>query len=840
MINMTKHICKILMLVLATVCAPPSLETALTYTYTMGMSELDIHDVKAPDGTIYTRISGSDMVGSGEVGHPELPYKVVRFLVPDDSSDFSVTVEAVDGIRQFPLLYPLYPVQESVSINDYSEDQFTYGDSHVYQSLNSTFKAAILEEMRIEGRYHVISIGLWPCAWSGKDQRLDMCKTMQISIDYKEEVGSMHRITKKSASQNKGFVNIADLVVNADAVPQPMNLDVWALDPSYQDEVLPRYYIISEKELLPACEDLALWKTQKGYVVIRKAIEDIYNDPRYKVGSVGVVDEAASLRKYLQDEFAEHGTFFCLLIGDHRTKMPIRKAYSKNDFSTIYPDNGDRYIPTDAYFANLSNDNWIVYRDPHGIYVSFLNNDPKNNPFVSNVSFDPYIYLGRLLCHSAEEIKNYTSKLLLYESNPGRGNSEYLNKSLISMQYDGFTKVISEDTFPVVSEMNNTFDSVEWLRDTVYANNSLTHCYPTGDIMLKKINQNGYSSLMGHGEPTTIACSGEDRKYETWEYIKALEVYRAKVNDNSPYESGIPYQCDNCGLDLMDNYDRPSVIYTLSCSTAPFDIYDIFDVPHNMASSFTCGGKYGGVAYLGNTRSGYWTTSSRLEKAFLSVLNTNTVLGIAESLSKVKYTGDQEVQSTHNLIGDPEFRLWLRSPSELSVSVCWEDKLLISGYDASGCTIVQNDGEGNLRKRTLPDMLSTRAPVGYSSNGKMKAVGIFKEGFLPQVRIECFDDYLMDCNKKFMVRSADIGKGYNKSVIVGSNANIDIKAVDYISAGQEFSIEANGNVNLRCDKNIELEGSKVEAGGQLSLAGEMVVLSGGFSVKMGGSLSVQR
>ena len=48
------------------------------------------------------------------------------------------------------------------------------------------------------------------------------------------------------------------------------------------------------------------------------------------------------------------------------------------------------------------------------------------------------------------------------------------------------------------------------------------------------------------------------------------------------------------------------------------------------------------------------------------------------------------------------------------------------------------------------------------------------------------------------------------------------------------------DVNLRCDKNIELEGSKVEAGGQLSLAGEMVVLSGGFSVKMGGSLSVQR
>ena len=805
---------------------PMSLSAAISYTQTFGENAISTQLITAPNGQVYTSFYGQDIIGSGEPGQPEMPYKVVRFLVPEEATDFSVTVNGIEGISTYTLAYPLYPVQKAISINDFSEELFTYANSTAYKALSTEFKATVLEEMRIEGRYHVVSVGLWPCAWTGNENKLEICNTMQITLDYKENSSRLKK-KKESSSIATNFVNIADIVVNPESPVQKSNEFGDLIDLNYPDTILPRYYIISEKKLLTACEDLATWKTQKGYTVIRKAIEDIYNDTRYKVGTNGIVDEAMSLRKYLHDEFEEYGTFFCLLVGDHKTILPIRKVYVKNE-SKNTSFNGDHYIPTDTYFANLAEDKWNVVRNNLGIYCNSTNyNDTAKD---DNLDYNPYIYVGRLLCHSEEEINNYTSKLILYESNPGRGNSDYLDKSLITMQYDAI--LYNTSTTNVISEMTKTFGSVECLRDTVYANNTLIHCFPTGEIMLNKINEYGYCSLNGHGEPTTIACSGKNHEYDTWEYIKALESYQGYWK-----ESNIPYQCDNCGLDLMTNYDKPSVIYSMACTTTPFDIYAEFDVPHTMASSFICGGNYGGVAYLGNTRSGYWPYSCYIERQFLREIKNNSIIGIAEAMSKVNYTTSSYVHASHNLIGDPELRLWLNSPSELNVSASWEDDFKISGFDANGCTVVQNDGEGNI-KRIKVVQRKPQAPVGYPSSGRMQALGIFKDGFLPQVQMNCRNDNLTNCNKRFIVRTAQVGLTNEKSVFIGANAIVDIKAVNEILTGQGLSIEKDGKLSLRCDKTIEISGSEVNSGGELRLSAEKVILSDGFTVKSGGTLSV--
>ena len=130
-------------------------------------------------------------------------------------------------------------------------------------------------------------------------------------------------------------------------------------------------------------------------------------------------------------------------------------------------------------------------------------------------------------------------------------------------------------------------------------------------------------------------------------------------------------------------------------------------------------------------------------------------------------------------------------------------------------------------------------PVGYSSSGKMQVLGIFKDGYLPQVQMDCSNDNLTECNKKFIVRTAKIGLTNGKSVFIGSNAKVDIKAIDEIMKGLGLSIEEDGDLTLRCDKTIELAESEVNSVGALHLAAEKVVLSDGFSVKAGGTLSIR-
>ena len=66
---------------------------------------------------------------------------------------------------------------------------------------------------------------------------------------------------------------------------------------------------------------------------------------------------------------------------------------------------------------------------------------------------------------------------------------------------------------------------------------------------------------------------------------------------------------------------------------------------------------------------------------------------------------------------------------------------------------------------------------------------------------------------------------------------VDIRAVDAIECGSGLKVSENGELSLRCDKLVEISGTNVD-GGSLTVKGEKVVLSGGFSVKAGGSLSI--
>lgn len=118
----------------------------------------------------------------------------------------------------------------------------------------------------------------------------------------------------------------------------------------------------------------------------------------------------------------------------------------------------------------------------------------------------------------------------------------------------------------------------------------------------------------------------------------------------------------------MNNFDYPSIGYTIACDVAPFDTlvtsWAIYDVKYNIAESMTVVGKYGCAAFLGNTRSGWVFTSYILEQKFINKLKQNFgKVGVAEALSKADYKSHW-LTLTHNLIGCPEFEMWTDIPSQ--------------------------------------------------------------------------------------------------------------------------------------------------------------------------------
>lgn len=783
---------------------------------------LKLDTIQSPTGQQFLKFSGHNIWGNGLPSCPEMPYSVVRFLVPDNACNFTVEIDEIGNVLTYDSNLPVYPVQEAISINDYSSEMFTEPDYEAYDNFNSSYKAEVTDDSWIEGRYHIVAVSLYPVSCSSENKKISICQDMSITLKFEEKSTPAK---KRYSDSRKGFVNISNIVVNPESVDFNQGKSITSVDDEYFEP--ERYYIISEKSLLPALEDLVAWKTQKGYIVTLKSIEDILEDSRYKVGSsTGIVDEAASLRKYLQDEENEYGSFFCLLVGDHKTKIPIRKVkYTDDDIKDDYGSNGDAYIPTDNYFSDLS-ENWDnLYLDKYGIYVQD----------ASNTRFNPDIYVGRLLCHNSDQVSNYVSKLILYETNPGRGSTEYLDQASIFVQYDGKSYYDK-----IKSGMNKIFGNVECYLDT-YINDINTSGYPTGEMMLNRINECGYSSLMGHGEPSSIACSGLSKKGWLWQYIKALESYS--------YENGqtqISNNCSNSGVDKMSNFNSPTVVYTLSCTSTPFDIYDNgfrFDLTHTMSSSLTVGGLYGAVAYLGNTRNGYWKYSSEMEKIFLDQLQSCHKLGIAEALSKYKYANyygkTVYPRHGHNLIGDPEFEMWTGKPNSLNITfTCSDDFISLIGIDQIGSRAVVNDGSGNINVFDLKKQVSHN--LAYADNNdRMVAVGIYKTGYLPIVTLLCDNQSLTNCVKSFVVRDAKLGFATTK-VNIGAGASVSIRTIDRADCGKSLSVLNGGVLSINSDKAIDITGSSISSGGKMTVRGEEIHIAKGFSVEKGGIFSINK
>ncbi|MEE1022231.1 MAG: C25 family cysteine peptidase [Muribaculaceae bacterium] len=826
----------------------------LTTTRTYDTSAITLTTATAPDGTEYQKIEWPGIYNSSEVGEPELPVEYFRFLVPVYSKNFKATAISFGSATTLPLTTRVYPGQIPHKADGSPAPDFTYPLEAAYSS-PAEVEAWVDGDGFVDGCNHLVTVAVRPVRYDDATLTAKAYGDITVRLSYdvcseSELTGSKPLFPPKASR----YFNLDELCVNSVDVPRFVPKSVKRASDNTgaaaTGEYSDWYYIIVPRNLQKAVGDLATWKRQKGYNVVVKTIEDILATPEYAVNSKAeLVDEAASLREYLRDEFNKNGSYFCLLVGNSKTSMPIRKAqhyslYGSND-ELSYTD-GKNFIPTDWYFSDLNTHYNLINCGSPSLY-SFSYSEISSKHSLS-------IYVGRLLCSTERELSVYTDKLIFYESNPGYGKNGYLGHAFIFEQYkDKSANLIgtSEGTRKEI----DFFDSCDLMQSDASGN------YATGKQVVERMKNKGFISWFAHGNPLGFGTAanrsidGEKNYYvtsvdEIVHYNDTLGGKKGGITDSYMLLE------EGNGLDNVGNSNFPSIVYTISCENIPYDImrgkynndkggdYYINQGP-NLGESFTNRIGYGGPAFLGNTRDGYIRTSPGLEELFFRELKSFSKPGIAEALSKFNYiNNDNRLTLTHNLVGDPEFEMWLGKPKTYTATpIITSSSISFMETLPDSTKVVVYDGLGNSESFYPSSGTSTRIiggePYPYPKYIYDMAISTWKTGYLPTITYYGQGIGLTNMSKSYVVRDARLG-GSSKAFTVGENASLKVKAIDEIKSVGAFGVKKDGKTILECLRTVSLDNCAVEEGGEMNVEAESTKLGAGFKVAKGGTLRIQK
>ena len=614
-------------------------------------SGIEISEVILKDSVTYTKIKIPGTSQTDTAGYPLLPVKYVKLLVPAGAYDFELQENAAN-VTEYKLENKIAPVQPPVPTGFYDTPAFVKPDKKVYNS-DKPYPATLAET--VESGYfrgaHILTVAVYPCKYYPQSNKLYFYGTIDFTLTYKVKQSNKNSVAAKDKETRKILKTLID---NPDEIDKfllankKVETKITNKSATKGIQVDCDYVIVTNEELAPAFNEFMAWKRRKGVKIQLVTVEEI--NQSYMGDEIsGIDDEAGKLRQFLADAYNNgNGIKYALLAGDY-TIVPIRYAYTEGNTT-----NENYIIPTDLYFADFDGD-WEVDND--GCY-----GEPSDN-----VDFYPEIYVGRLLVTSKEEVRNWTRKVLLYERNPGNGDYDYLTKAF-------FTQA---DQMQDRNDARTVLSYATWITDTVIFeeeggyDTDFTPNFPKGKDVIDEFNNHyGFASFMAHGGACDVAVATQGVNNSICNNCK----YKV-----TSFDHGTGGCCwipeDGNGFDNMTNADYPTIFYSMSCETMPFDDFGTPAGDRNMAEVYTCISKGGGPHYLGNTRYGLLPASISLFIYFVRMINEpeNSFynIGLIEELSKVVIFKIQDyrnryVRFSHNLIGCPETEIWTAIPSKFT------------------------------------------------------------------------------------------------------------------------------------------------------------------------------
>ncbi len=818
----------------------------------------------------------------GEIGHPSLPCRYLTFSVPYNSRNFRVkaTVLSSSDMRISRKIMPMQKLKASTPIA--TDTTFVLPDSTIYCSNKfiPDTTAWIEGENYMAGDNHTVTVGVMIASYNPSQNIFRKFTKVAISLSFDESNGENDNhlcpisrnntaLSKAEREQVKSWVvnsNQVDAFAMNSSIEKSQALGynnrfigdsaIYQLlvdSISYGEEYAElatnnefEYNIITSQALAPAFKKIIALKRQKGYYAGVVTVDRIMANSLFNCGdkmgedntTTTICDSAGCVREYLKYAF-KRGTRYVLL-GGKTPHCPIRYGWSASYNNGYIPvsDNQkqsfiDHKVPSDLYFSNLTT-NW--------------NND--NDEFygeygTTHFDFSPQLYTGRLLADKISDIENYTDKLLRYEllSNQSVDYS-YLGK-LLCVQCSRTTGVNNNSySDELISKLRktNAFDSYSLITQSAVDN-------PMGKDVINAINTNAYGilSFNGHGTPMTITVSNyyhgnsilaENNKYP---YLDATTRFSQNDSDN--------------GLDCLTNIDKPGILYSIACTTMPFDTYEQFVNPKfkfntglNLGESYTLGKNYGGVAFLGNTREGYFGSSNALEEYFYQLINTgNYNIGKSEALSKVPAFIDktyipQHIKLAHNLLGDPEVELWTTEPKSYSgITVSRTDNsITVSGINSeSDATVAYCNNYMQGRATTATGSIT------FSDVSPNSSIMVYQHNYKPFIAPIIIQNEMLYRSQYVFASSFCAGNNVDShrtqgNVIFKHGCIYEVEATDDVTLGAGVIIEDGASLKISTSGKVVMNGVSVQTGGTLLIQANTVEAPQNINANKGGKIIIEK
>lgn len=783
----------------------------VTYTATYSNSNMTIGS-DTLGGIIYSTVRYGDLYNGGGPGTPSLPIDYIKFSVPYNATNFTVTAAMIGWSNQ-NLNHMLYPCQRPILTDGSDTLTITLPDSTVYYSgeYYPSLRAKVVNEGFLAGENHIVTVALMPFRYKHTSTADILSKVSRCIVTLRYELSdslAMYPIIRRdSLLREEGYQLTQTMVVNPNKVKDFAPTQTFALgidsigfiqgitgdlingglpDPTpvdpgeFGEEELHidggnyTYLIVTTSELKHAVRRIAALKRQKGYNVKIVTMEEVMQDTiarhgDYVNGHIAYDDNAGRLRQFLRQSYENKGTKYVLLAG---TDVPYRET------THILPEKPITF-QSDLYYGDLTAD-W------------FTGQFDKNSE----------LYIGRILAVTEEQIYNYTDKLYRYEMNPGKGSYGYLKNAFYSQ---GFDMRLWHEIDTIRNSLDRIYPNPFIMQETDNLNEHSS--YPSGRDIITELNQTNYSfiSLHHHGFPSSLlTCGLRDGKHKSsYRFLWAIDTVRIAgtgwIGDDTLTKNG---------LNNMSNKDYPNICYSTSCITIPYTLPAYYlneGVKINFGESFTTGKDYGGPAFFGNTKEGYTPTSAYLERAVtFELANGNCQLGKANAIGKSNFQCedfDEEninyVSAVQNLLGDPTLELWTEIPTlyDFVTITRYNDSITVNGLNGNPATITVCNINGGITSRYSTTDITIK---GVSPNA---IATLHRQNYIPFIA-PIFLQNISIIKSQYVIAN-DVTAG--QSVEEGrSTGDVTVKN------GVEFEIESMGTVTLN-------DGFSVEKGGLFAI-----------------------
>jgi hypothetical protein len=314
-------------------------------------------------------------------------------------------------------------------------------------------------------------------------------------------------------------------------------------------------------------------------------------------------DEQESIKLYIKQAKEDWGITYLLLVGagvEGKEKFPVRRAW-------IPSGSYEKNFPSDLYYADFYDSeggfsDWD--KDGDGKYAEYtgIQND------MSHVDILPDVYLGKLPCNNAIEVRNYVDKVIEYKA-----HNKMVNKIL----------QIGGDTFPGDAER---VSEGEFANDEVLKKlpgYSSTKLWASNGKLTKSNIASGFNSIVdfvdfsGHGSYSSWATHDTEDD-DTWLPPQTLI---------SPYTGFLYVDFD---LFAVSNTKKLPVVVYNACSCSKY-------TEHETCISWkTLKISGGGIATFGASGIGYGSHGTHETEALFGWMEVH----IFDEINKVKVLGD--------------------------------------------------------------------------------------------------------------------------------------------------------------------------------------------------------